>query len=405
MYTSRKEEDLTFEHARVFDGINTIDEATVIVRDGLIAAIGRDGLASQDATVFEARGMTILPGLMDAHFHSLGEPEALRQATALGVTTVLDMGCAGKDLNHLKAASAQNADLAEVYGATHPAVAGDAVLKKIPGLEEMPTIDRPEEAASWVDARIAEGSDFVKVIYDAREGGSLTEDTVSAIISAAHSRGKHVWVHALDEGNARRAVMAGADGLAHLFVGDSAGNDFGELLSEHRVSVVPTLVVLLNTFVGDSQIQSFLTDERLKPFINVKTLHPWPSRPRPNLYEGTREAMKRMIAAKVPILAGTDAAPPITGIPWGASLHRELELLVKEGMSPAQALAAATSTTAMAFNLRDRGSIRPGLRADLLLVKGDPTSKIDSTRNIVGIWKAGRRVRRMDTLTEEPERG
>jgi imidazolonepropionase-like amidohydrolase len=75
-------------------------------------------------------------------------------------------------------------------------------------------------------------------------------------------------------------------------------------------------------------------------------------------------------------------------------LHRELELLVNEGMTPVRALAAATSATAQAFHLADRGHIRPGLRADLVLVEGDPTSKIDSTRNIVGVWKAGLPVRR-----------
>ena len=227
----------------------------------------------------------------------------------------------------------------------------------------------------------------------------MTEDTIGAIVSAAHSRGYQVWVHTLDEGSARRAVMAGVDGLAHLFVGDSAGGDFGELLAEQHVGVVPTLVVLLNTLVGESQMEPMLADERLKPFIDVKTLHPFPSRPRPNLRKGMSEAMKRIIASHVPILAGTDAAPSITGLPWGTTLHRELELLVKEGMTPVQALAAATSTTAQVFQLADRGYIRPGLRADLLLVEGDPTSKIDSTRNIVGVWKAGIPVKRTFSYT------
>jgi imidazolonepropionase-like amidohydrolase len=247
-----------------------------------------------------------------------------------------------------------------------------------------------------VDERTAEGSDFIKVISDAREGGSLTEDTISAIVSASHSRRKQVWVHVLDEGNARKAVMAGADGLAHLFAGDSAGSDFGELLMEHHVSVIPTIIVLLNAMIGGSQIEPMLADDRLKPFINVMALHPFPSRPRPNLHKGMSEAMEQLIAAQVPILAGTDAAPPITGIPWGVSLHRELELLVKEGLTPVQALAASTSATAQAFQLTDRGYVRPGLRADLLLVEGDPTSKIDSTRNIIGVWKAGLQVRRTE---------
>ena len=75
-------------------------------------------------------------------------------------------------------------------------------------------------------------------------------------------------------------------------------------------------------------------------------------------------------------------------------MHGELELLVHDGMTPVQALSAATSVAARAFRLSDRGLIRPGLRADLLLVQGDPTENILDTRNIVAVWKRGVRVQR-----------
>ncbi len=92
--------------------------------------------------------------------------------------------------------------------------------------------------------------------------------------------------------------------------------------------------------------------------------------------------------AGVPILAGTDAPAPGS---WnGASLHQELELLVKAGLSPSEALSAATSVPARTFGLKDRGLIAPGLRADLVLVHGDPTRDITSTRDIVAVWKAGK---------------
>jgi imidazolonepropionase-like amidohydrolase len=89
----------------------------------------------------------------------------------------------------------------------------------------------------------------------------------------------------------------------------------------------------------------------------------------------------------VPIVAGTDAPGP--GTTYGASLHWELQHLVAAGMSPAEALAAATSVAARAFRLNDRGRIRAGYRADLLLVEGDPTRDIRATRHIVGVWKKG----------------
>ena len=94
----------------------------------------------------------------------------------------------------------------------------------------------------------------------------------------------------------------------------------------------------------------------------------------------------------MPILAGTDAINP--GTAHGASIHRELELLVAAGLSPSEALAAATSVPASIFGLSGRGRIAPGARADLVLVDGDPTTDIKATRRIVGVWKQGRAIDR-----------
>jgi hypothetical protein len=104
------------------------------------------------------------------------------------------------------------------------------------------------------------------------------------------------------------------------------------------------------------------------------------------------QTVTQLHAAGVPLLAGTDAPNP--GTAHGVSLHRELELLVAAGLSPVEALAAATSVPARTFRLRDRGRIAQGLRADLVLVDGDPTSEIKRTRAIAGVWKAGVRVDR-----------
>lgn len=97
--------------------------------------------------------------------------------------------------------------------------------------------------------------------------------------------------------------------------------------------------------------------------------------------------------ANVPLLAGTDS--PASGTAHGVGIHRELELLVKAGLTPTEALKAATSTPAKIFSLKDRGRIAVGLRADLLLVKGNPTNGITMTRDIVAVWKAGVPVNRV----------
>jgi hypothetical protein len=102
--------------------------------------------------------------------------------------------------------------------------------------------------------------------------------------------------------------------------------------------------------------------------------------------------MSQLREAGVPILAGTDAPNP--GTTFGASLHRELELLVRAGLAPVEALRAATSVPAAKFNLIGRGRLKPGMVADLVLVSGDPTRDIKATRDIVSVWKGGRLVDR-----------
>ena len=106
-----------------------------------------------------------------------------------------------------------------------------------------------------------------------------------------------------------------------------------------------------------------------------------------DLCNGTDDAMRQLVRAKAVVLAGTDSPAP--GTAYGVALHGELELLVKDGMSPVQALASATSVPAKVFHLNDRGVIKPGTRADLLLVEGDPTKNILDTRKIVAVWKRG----------------
>ena len=101
---------------------------------------------------------------------------------------------------------------------------------------------------------------------------------------------------------------------------------------------------------------------------------------------------RQLIRAGVSLLTGTDAPAP--GATYGASVHGEMELLVDDGLTPTQALAAATSVPARAFRLSDRGRISPEMRADLLLVQGDPTKNILDTRNIVAVWKSGFRTKR-----------
>jgi imidazolonepropionase-like amidohydrolase len=215
----------------------------------------------------------------------------------------------------------------------------------------------------------------------------LDRPTVAALVEAAHRRGKLAVAHIGSEQQARDVISAGVDGLAHLFVGETASLDFGRFAAEHHIFVIPTLTILYPSCgMGDGA--NILKNEALAKSIDAhfrETLL-WTSEAKTSC-EGTKQALRQLHEAAVPILAGTDA--PGAGTTYGASLHWELEHLVDLGLSPAEALAAATSVPAAKFGMNDRGRIAPGMRADLLFVDGDVSKDITDTRKIVGIWKRG----------------
>ncbi|HEX9939548.1 MAG TPA: CIA30 family protein, partial [Longimicrobium sp.] len=205
-------------------------------------------------------------------------------------------------------------------------------------------------------------------------------------------RGKLAVVHPGGLAGARAAMDAGADGLVHLFVDQAPDAGFGRLVAGRRAFVIPTLTVMMS-ITGTGGGAPLADDARLVPYLSPAEMtvlrqgFPRRSTAPPVSYAAAEAAVRQLLAAGVPILAGTDAGNP--GTAHGAAMHRELELLVKAGMTPAQALAAATSAPARAFRLADRGRISAGLRADLLLVEGDPSTDITATRAIAGVWKGG----------------
>lgn len=377
---------------RVFDGERIRDAQDVVIRDGAIASV--HDTTSEPAGI-DGRGHTLLPGLFDAHVHVSPEPdEPLRQLATMGVTTALDMFSGGRPLQRIRQLrAAEPTGLASVRTAGTGATGPGSVLEKMSG-RALPAVDRPAAAPAWVAARLGEGSDYIKIVYDPREGGPLDQATMAAIVGAAHDRGVLAVAHARSEPQAREAIAAGVDGLAHLFIGETAGADFGAFAAAHGVFVIPTLAILRG-LCGYRLGEELADEPRLaarvlaaRPRMAVRPADPGRNR----LYTATTEALRQLVAEGVPILAGTDTAvsTAVLGVyGFGATLHAELELLVHAGLHPVQALTAATSAPAKAFGLADRGGIRPGLRADLLLVRGDPTTDIRDTRNVVAVWQRG----------------
>ena len=393
---------IAFRNVRVFDGKDVKPSTTVIVTDQVIAEIGPGVAVPENAEVIDGRGKTLLPGFIDCHTHTFFA-EHLEQAAVFGVTTELDMagdpGFAAAMRAKQKSGSARNR--ADLLAAGTPVTARGGHPTQFPVFRQIPTIENPMQAQDFVDQRIAEGSDYIKIIYDdgsvyGLQFPTITRDTLQAVIRACRTRQILAVAHIATRAAARDAIAGGIDGLVHIFVDQTIDDSLIELAVERKVFVVPTLSVLQSAS-GVASGTSLTEDPHLQLFLNSDDAdnlkRSYPRQPSSKVdYAVARDAVSKLHRAGVPILAGTDAPNP--GTAHGVSIHRELELLVQAGLSPVEALAAATALPAKKFGLADRGRIAVKLRADLLLVEGNPTEEITATRKIVGVWKAGRRIDR-----------
>lgn len=358
----------------------------LLVDGDRVSATGVDLEVPEGTEVIDGSGRTLLPGLIDSHTHTWSADQ-LRQALVFGVTTELDMFTDHRFAARMREEQRDGgvnarADLFSA-GTCATCPGGHGTEYGI----EIPTLTEPDEAAAFVEGRLAEGSDYIKIIRGSRTMPSLRRETIAALIGAAHAQGKLAVVHVLSYRHARETVQDGADGLAHLFIDESPEPDFAPLVAARGSFVIPTLTVL-ESACGVPSGAPLLDDDRLAPFLTPMDEAMLRSA---FSFEGTLEYARRAVlllrGASVPICAGTDAGNP--GTTHGASIHRELELLVEAGLDPVEALASATSVPARCFSLSDRGRVAPGLRADLVLVRGDPTVDIFAARDIAAVWKTG----------------
>jgi imidazolonepropionase-like amidohydrolase len=391
---------------RIFDGVEVVPHGSVLVEDGRIAAVGDLSDAPPGTELVDGRGRTLLPGLIDCHTHSF--PGTPIQALACGVTTELDMFSSPSLAATLRAHAAAWGGMADVRsagtGATTPGGYPWSLVER--GVyPPFPTLSRPEEAAGFVRERVAEGSDYLKVII---EDGSayrcrlprLEPEVVAALAAAAHAANRLAVAHVSTRADAALAVEAGVDVLAHAFVDAPADAEFVAAAVRAGAAVVATLVMVEGTCGGDGG-RVLAADPRIGPYLDARSLGSLTAVPAGSTVTGIPEparlavalqTVRALHAAGVPVLAGTDTPNP--GTTAGASLHRELELLVQAGLTPAEALTAATAEPARRFGLDGRGRIAPGYQADLLLVDGDPTVNILATRSLVSVWRRGRRFDR-----------
>jgi imidazolonepropionase-like amidohydrolase len=389
-------------NARVFDGERAIDDQTVVIGGAHIDSVG--GIVPAGANLIDAHGATLLPGLIDSHVHT--DLDGLRDALLFGVTTELEMN--GRWSSKQRQEITERKDIADLrspgMGVTpkggHPTqYMSSSSNLLIRFFFRYPSVSTADEATKFVDRQVAGGADYVKIFI---EDGScvgfpglpvINDETLLAAVKEAHRFNKMAIAHVTTVEGGQRAIAAGVDGLAHVFFDHQPTPEFVAAIASSGAFVIPTLVTI-SSAVGNNA-SALAADERVKSRLSQKWLDSL-SRSM-NVYpQGKLEdafvSVMALHKAGVDILAGSDVSEPLPilgGLAHGASLHQELQLLVAAGLTPIEALCAATSTPARCFGLNDRGRIAPGARADLLLVNGNPTTNISDTLSIRTVWREG----------------
>lgn len=395
------QEPILLRPARVFDGNNPRPHEgwSVLVQGGRIAAAGPNVSAPAGARVIDLPGTTLMPGMIEGHTHLflhpynetswddqvLRENLALRTARAVvharatlmaGFTTARDLGTEGAGFADVGLKQAIDQGIIpgpRLLIATRALVATGSYGPRT--TEAMVPILGAEEAdgAQLVMAtrrQIGAGADVVKFYADYRWGpGEPSRPTFSmeemrAATQAAHAAGRTVSAHASTPEGMRNAILAGVDTIEH---GNAGTAEIFQLMRERNIAFCPTLAA---------------TDA-------ISRYRGWNgSAPVPAGIAEKRASFTAALAAGVPMCMGGDA-----GVYAHGENAREMELMAAYGMRPADVLIAATSGNARYFRLDDRGSIRPGLLADLVAVEGDPTSDIAAVRRVRLVMKGGEVVR------------
>ena len=411
-------------HAALLDAVHD-----VVVRDGRIVAVASRGVVAAGMVEIDGQGGTLLPGLVDVHTHTGGnasppwhtelpaQEENLRAFLYSGVTTVLDAGAltpaifrlrdrvrAGTVLSpHLYAAgpmfTAPNGHPVGLMRVSLPFWIRWYVLPRI--AREAAT---PEAARQAVADLLPEHPDVIKIAADDLVPGEprIATPVIAAIVARAHESQVRVVAHIGQSRDVIDAVGAGVDALMHDVYTEPISDAAVAAIAAAHVPVVATIgiwdaVEQLGTLRPDTR--SPLTREIAKPAV-LTALASFPNdqerartaaltAPVRSGHAARRANVATLRAAGITILAGSDAVN--AGQFPGAGLHDELAKLVEAGMTPGEALRAATHDNAhfLGGERADFGDIAPGQRADLVLVAGDPTVDIAATQRITHVWLDG----------------
>jgi imidazolonepropionase-like amidohydrolase len=338
----------------VFDGEKLLPQGTVFIDGGIIVPYAKG------AEVVDGKGGVLLSGLIDAHTHprSVDHLEAL---ASYGVTSTIVANCYPNAVcDSLK----NHTGLTDVRFSGTSANSPNSSHALLLGLQSNETITSPSQAPQFVVDQLAVGATFIKIVAENKNSATtLDQATMNALVVSAHANNLRVACHAAEYAAVDRALTAHVD-QAHHVPSDTPLDSslITRFLAQQTVSI-PTLSIF-RRFVLDG----------VAP---------------PTAYTVANTSVTELYKAGVPILAGTDSNDTPLALPFGSALHDELELLVQAGLSTVDALRAATVLAARHNLLFDRGVVAPGMRADLILISGDPIANISATRDIQRVWIAG----------------
>jgi imidazolonepropionase-like amidohydrolase len=386
--------------AQVFDGVNAQPHPgwLVLVEGDKIAAVGPNVTAPAGAKVIDLPGTTLMPGMIEGHSHLflhpynetlwddqvLHEPLALRTARAVvhaektldaGFTTERDLGTEGAGYADVGLKQAINEGIIpgpRLLVATKANVARGAYGPKgfepgvkIPqGAEEISGADEMTKAAR---DQIAAGADVIKMYADYHylpgepSRPTMTEVEMAAGVAVAHDAGRIAAAHATTAEGMRRAILAGVDTIEHGYGGTP---EVFKMMAERGIALCPTL--------GASEAYA-------------RYFQHWNGQePAPESVQENRRSFQMAMKAGVPICMGGDVGVFTHGKNW-----LEMEAMQRAGMSAPEVLISATSRNAKIFHLTDRGSIKPGLLADIVAVDGDPTKDVSAVEHVRLVMKGG----------------
>ncbi|KAK1241182.1 hypothetical protein MKX08_001156 [Trichoderma sp. CBMAI-0020] len=352
------------KNVRVFDGVKLTAPQTVII-DG--EKISND--TSNIETTVDGNGGVLIPGLIDSHVHisSIGGLEIL---ASYGVTTAINMACR----NYTQCAPLRDVEgVASFISAGIPATGPGSQHSKTFNLTAPYLIYPDQNATEVVSYTFGNNSDFYKITA---EVNGPSQSMQNALVDAVHNLGKLSMTHASDLNAWAQAAISGTNGIQHIPTNGHI--NASNILTVRKSSTTwstPTMNIARYAF----------SNVELLTFTGHKVGGP-------DNYQNVYDNVKAIHAAGIPILAGTDSVGTVTAnisIPWGLSLHFELENLVEAGLTTLEALRAATILPAQHHQLTDRGQIAPGMRADLVLLNSNPLANISNTRDISRVWVGG----------------